>query len=298
MSARILIALLFVCGAPGAAFADTVSDAATRVQATHAALESASTDFNAEVAAGRLSESEQGDYRRYLSSLAERLRDDCRDFQLAGGDPASLSGQCDIAEPAMPRAAAIEIESERTTGERISDAEAELRAAMGDFDQALLREQERLRNKGASGGGGSAGGGSGQQDGSSQGGRDGKGTQTADAGTQGSRTQGTDTRGSDTQTDGEVTETVSGRPQSEGDSSAKSGEKGERQGQNRKDGTGKGQGQGRGKGTPDGAPPGTPGGDDDDVIARQLREAAENETDPELRAKLWDEYRRYKDEQD
>jgi hypothetical protein len=29
-------------------------------------------------------------------------------------------------------------------------------------------------------------------------------------------------------------------------------------------------------------------------VARQLREAAEKETDPELKAKLWEEYRRYK----
>ena len=34
---------------------------------------------------------------------------------------------------------------------------------------------------------------------------------------------------------------------------------------------------------------------DDDVIARQLREAAIAETDPELREKLWEEYRRYTD---
>jgi hypothetical protein len=37
-----------------------------------------------------------------------------------------------------------------------------------------------------------------------------------------------------------------------------------------------------------------PDGDDDDVIARQLREAAMSEPDPELREKLWDEYRKYK----
>lgn len=35
-------------------------------------------------------------------------------------------------------------------------------------------------------------------------------------------------------------------------------------------------------------------GQDDDIIARQLREAAQKEQDPELRAKLWDEYRKYK----
>jgi hypothetical protein len=33
---------------------------------------------------------------------------------------------------------------------------------------------------------------------------------------------------------------------------------------------------------------------DDDIVARQLREAAEGETDPELRKKLWKEYESYK----
>ena len=37
-----------------------------------------------------------------------------------------------------------------------------------------------------------------------------------------------------------------------------------------------------------------PKGNDDDVVARQLREAAIREIDPELRAKLWEEYRKYK----
>jgi len=41
-------------------------------------------------------------------------------------------------------------------------------------------------------------------------------------------------------------------------------------------------------------PPNIPPGDDDDIVARQLREAAEQETDPALREKLWEEYRAYK----
>jgi hypothetical protein len=36
-----------------------------------------------------------------------------------------------------------------------------------------------------------------------------------------------------------------------------------------------------------------PAGRDDDVVARQLREAATSEPDPELREALWDEYRNY-----
>lgn len=38
-----------------------------------------------------------------------------------------------------------------------------------------------------------------------------------------------------------------------------------------------------------------PDGQDDDIVAQQLREAAMAETDPELKEKLWEEYRRYKE---
>ena len=41
-------------------------------------------------------------------------------------------------------------------------------------------------------------------------------------------------------------------------------------------------------------PPDLADAKDDDIIARQLREAAMKEQDPELREKLWDEYRKYK----
>lgn len=37
-----------------------------------------------------------------------------------------------------------------------------------------------------------------------------------------------------------------------------------------------------------------PSGDDDDVVARQLRELAMSEPDPVVRERLWDEYRKYK----
>src|SRR5258706_296474 len=37
-----------------------------------------------------------------------------------------------------------------------------------------------------------------------------------------------------------------------------------------------------------------PDGSDDDVVARRLRQAAQQETDPELKEKLWQEYIDYK----
>ena len=41
-------------------------------------------------------------------------------------------------------------------------------------------------------------------------------------------------------------------------------------------------------------PEGVGDGSDDDVVARQLREAAQAETDPETRRRLWEEYKKYK----
>ena len=49
-----------------------------------------------------------------------------------------------------------------------------------------------------------------------------------------------------------------------------------------------------GEENPDRIPPDIPSGNDDDIVARQLREAAMNEEDPGLREKLWEEYRKYK----
>ncbi len=42
------------------------------------------------------------------------------------------------------------------------------------------------------------------------------------------------------------------------------------------------------------APADIPDGSDDDIVARQIREAALKEQDPVLREKLWEEYRKYK----
>lgn len=46
-----------------------------------------------------------------------------------------------------------------------------------------------------------------------------------------------------------------------------------------------------------GVPEDITGGGDDDIVARQIREAALKEKDPVLQEKLWDEYRKYKDQQ-
>jgi hypothetical protein len=109
------------------------------------------------------------------------------------------------------------------------------------------------------------------------------------------REQGVDVEGEDSSTGeggeaGTDDETRSGGEAEEsGDTSGeKGGESGEEiGGEPGKTDEGKGKGGGdRRKG------PAT--SDDDDIVARQLREAAEKETDPELKEKLWEEYEAYK----
>ncbi len=59
-------------------------------------------------------------------------------------------------------------------------------------------------------------------------------------------------------------------------------------------GTGSGAGGAAGTGGGGVAAREIPSGQDDDIIARRLRKAAEAETDPELKEKLWKEYIDYK----
>lgn len=101
--------------------------------------------------------------------------------------------------------------------------------------------------------------------------------------------------------DGAADGTGSGDDESSGNTGdAEPGEKkpGEKEGKNSGNmksdkeaggGTGASTGQGQGPAAKD-----IPDGSDDDIIARQIREAAEKETDPELKEKLWKEYIEYK----
>jgi len=157
----------------------------------------------------------------------------------------------------MTRPADIDLQAEQTRGEQVAAMDAELNAGLGEYDELLLREQERIKaatplpDEIKSGSG--SGQGSGQDEGTGE-----QGTDTSEGGA---------AAGSDTDT----------------------GEQPPAGSANRGSGAG-----GRTQQTGSGTPPDIPDGSDDDVVARQLREAAEKETDPELKKKLWDEYRKYK----
>lgn len=150
-----------------------------------------------------------------------------------------------------------------TSEERRAQIDRQLDESFGIFDERIRGEQETIASqRGGGGSGGTSEIPDAQTGGSPDGGEGAEGTDTREGNGQG---QGGESR------DGQA-----------------AGQSGDQQG-----GGGYGGGA-RGGAGPTTIPADIPDGSDDDIVARQLREAAMKETDPELREKLWEEYRNYK----
>ena len=157
-----------------------------------------------------------------------------------------------------------------------------LRESLQEFDGLLLKEKELLQEQRTGGASASATGGGGAAGGSGSG--------SAGQGSSGASSAGG----------------MQGGPESNsewGDSGSAGATSGQVAGDDANGQSGSG---GRGNTSPR-ANPGNEGdrqsrvppdipksGAGDDIVARQIREAAMSEDDPELREKLWDEYRKYK----
>jgi hypothetical protein len=213
---------------------------------------------------------EAADYRTYLTRLEQAAAEGCRlvlKLKSAVGDATAEPG-CDPVRvaPAGP----VSFPDESTEDEKIAALDRQLGSSMSEFDELLLREMDELKRRQASApddvaeSGGTAGGGQegGQQDENAE-----RGAQT---GRQGSGGQGDEQRQGGEQT---ASRTEGSGPQG----GAHGGNEGGREGATKPSGRDE-----------------PPDEGDDDIVARQLREAAENEADPVLREKLWEEYRRYK----
>jgi len=238
---RSLFAAALLALLPAAAASASDEQLLERLRSDYAAMVSAEADFHSRRERGILYGYEAADYAAYVAGLHRRVAQDCVALRENGlAIPAGLSCPDDPAILIAP--AAIDQASEQTTTEATATLDSELLEGLGEFDEMLLREQERIKaatpQASAASGGGSGSG--------------------SEGGTAG----------------------VSGEPDAASGAETTYGE-------------------GAGPGSPrttvsSSAPPGTPDGHDDDVVARQLREAAEKEADPELKKKLWEEYRKYK----
>jgi len=257
------IALLIVSAcAPVAAVAEPLTTA-ERLSTDHAVWRAAADDFAVQRAAGTLLADEALGYADHVALLRARVEYGCRALAAQGLQPPA-GVDC----TGTPAVAVPERLDARTRVEQSWTLDDELGAALGEFDEMLLREQERIRaaaprDSEQMAGGGGGGGEAGQQ--GSDGAEGGMEGEQASAAAGGSTAQGSASDSAEGVGAG-ATIIDSAR----GGSGGSPPEVGSQ------------------------PPDDIPDGRDDDVVARQLREAAERETDPELKRRLWDEYRKYK----
>ena len=236
-------------------------------------------EFESLLANRAMSRAEISDFEHYLARLAtvvDEQRALVAKLEESDSDGAADSGHTN------PQAATLSADFGRgqTDAEKIAMLDAELGSSLSDFDEKLLREQQEIdeKSRAASTGesGTEAGGGAGETGKSGEG--EGQG--------QGERTTGNPSEG-DTESvaDGGENTAESGQQSAGGESRDAAGQS------NEQVASAGGSGRNTAKNPP---PPDIADGKDDDIVARQLREAAENEEDPELRDKLWEEYRNYK----
>ncbi len=287
-----------MAGAAPAALAESTAVAVAR--ASLAAAERAESEARAQLseeqAAGRLSARALEDFQAWVERLARDV-----EYQrellawLQAQETGAAVGRAPGADAPFRYAPAP------TRAEHVSALDRQLDASLGEFDEMLLREQRLLserprRSESSAASGGSAGGGAGAA--ASAAGAE--GTEGA-AGASGSWAEGAGAeRGAEAAAAAEAG-AAGGRAEAE--AAAQAGATGGTLGAESTE-TGRAApvdtaaadqaDQDRGRGTVRGAPPDIPDGRDDDIVARQIREAAERETDPALQRKLWDEYRRYK----
>ena len=257
-------------------------------------LDTVHRDFRRRLREGALSASDRDDYEAYLESLSARLEATCEAARLES-DPASLPPACVTGESS---GAGFDIPSAPPPGvpggAQTAALGKELEESLGEFDGVLLEGQGRVKGGSPLGtdpdgeplGGAKSSREPGEYEGSGRSGSD----EEYDEEYEGGRSRRDGDREADGEADDDERESDSGRDSEgdrrDGDASGTSGPDSEGQ---RDGGLGRGPGEGA-----DTEPDDLPDGSDDNLVARQLREAAEKETDPELKKKLWEEYRRYK----
>lgn len=230
--------------------------------------------------AGRLKAREQTEYAEFVAGLKVRLLEQCEAVRAIGGNAAVSEFEC-IRLGAPPRPIMLpDVKSVKTDEEKKAEMVAKLSDLEGKIDEALMKRQQEMKQEAAvsatnaSASGGSSGSASGgASGGTSSSGQEASASQGGQRSPQGSQSSGgSSSSGSSGSQDAAVPNT--GNPSGRAAPPPTAG--GPRDNQ-------RGVSQSRGD-----------GGVDDDVVARQLREAAEKESDPTLKEKLWAEYRKYK----
>lgn len=273
MARLAIVAALFLGAAAGMAQGGAQSDALAQARHDLAISEQVLARLTDRVEAARANPATQSEERQRLAEYLVRMqalvalnreRVLALERRLAG----QTSGVAGSPGTAQPAAVATEAEQVALLDEKLNDS-------LEAFDKLLLDEARKARAREAEAGAADGGGGG-------SGNRSGKRA----AGSRGAGSGEEESTGSE-RSAGESKDSGS-------EEAAQGGPRGTAQ-----DGSPGGPVGGREPGAPgspsaSAPPPDVGDGNDDDIVARQIRKAAEAEPDPELRKKLWDEYRKYK----
>ena len=240
-------------------------------------------EFESLLADSGMSGTEISDFENYLVGLAtvvDEQRQVVAKLEASGGESAAGSAR----NAPRPGSLPADFHRGQTDAEKIAMLDAELGNSLSAFDEKLLREQQELAEKSRAASMGESGAGAEEGEGKSATAADGQSDGQGDGQGENAKADSGESAGESTG-DGAAAGAESGQQSPAGDSREAAGAGGEQVAS----------AGGSGRNTANNpVPPDMPDGEDDDIVARQLREAAENERDPELRAKLWEEYRNYK----
>jgi hypothetical protein len=282
----IVLLLVMVTAVAATPIHDSVNELRQSVIALDHARRRAVDDLNQKQQHTILNEQERRDYKKFITFLSAKIGEYCHQLISEQGESATAGLPCPAGGQALFDTQTDPIS---TSNEQIAELDKILAESLGQFDESLLKEDERLaarqpRDR-------ETGYGSIEGQGNSSGGQYGGQGEVSGEAQGNSRT--TETSGIEGQASEEAGATGSGTEM--GDSTTGSGDRtGAVPGKGAEAGTGHGSEQ-------SGETTAQVGRQEletgyDDIVARQLREAAEKETDPELKKKLWEEYRKYKEE--
>lgn len=273
----VAIALSVALAGPAMAQAPTLGQATDTLRISLEEWRREDAAYRSARGSAKISPRESEEYAGYVAGLRLRVLEQCEVVRGIGGESAIQDFDCVRTGGAGRAAAVVPPATVLTEEEKRAAMLARLDALEGDIDDSLQKRQQEIRQtntgsgRGTGAGGGAAGSGSGSGSGNSarqQGGREGgQGTTWSNPDAAKTSEEGGATAAGASGS----TAPTAGTPSASGGTTA-----GDRQG------------VGGRQASRDGA-------SDDDVVARQLREAAEKETDPVLKEKLWEEYRKYKE---
>ncbi len=217
--------------------------------------------------------SSEEDFMLFLSYFDGRIHHYCQELLNLKEPQDLIDVPCPVGREGVPESTQhdpVPNTSIQTNTDQIAALEKDFNASLGDFDEMLLKEQETIAQKIP---------------------RQQSDTTSSESTTYGN-TQENGNSGFSEQQQGQK----GGVTEQEG----QIGHSGDRKSESQTNkGIGSNSGTGTGRTNQSQLPPTAGTKDlsmnDDDIVAKQLREAAEQETDPEVKAKLWEEYHKYKE---